>query len=143
MNKKQALYDGGKMNKKEIEKRLLIFTGEIDIEDIKKDFINDEVNEDAFIGYLNLYYAIDNAIYNNKRSLFEALIYLINKDRENKDHKEPIITDYDLVYLTLNNYINIYELKRLFLLQKDINNFDFKSMMSKIEKIKREVEHGK
>ncbi len=135
------------MNKKEIEKRLLIFTGEIDIEDIKKDFINDEVNdevnEDAFIGYLNLYYAIDNAIYNNKRSLFEALIYLINKDRENKDHKEPIITDYDLVYLTLNNYINIYELKRLFLLQKDINDFDFKSMMSKIGKIKREVEHGK
>ena len=36
MNKKQALWIGGKMNKKEIEKRLLIFTGEIDIEDIKK-----------------------------------------------------------------------------------------------------------
>ena len=46
------------MNKKEIEKRLLIFTSEIDIEDIKSDFINDEVNEDAFTGYLKLYYAI-------------------------------------------------------------------------------------
>ena len=131
------------MNKKEIEKRLLIFTGEIDIEDIKKDFINDEVNEDVFNRCLKLYYAIDDAIYNNKRSLFEALIYLINKDRENKDHDEQIITDYDLVYLTLNNYINIYELKRLFLLQKNINDFDFKSMMSEIEKIKREVEYGK
>ena len=131
------------MNKKEIEKRLLIFTGEIDIEDIKKDFINDEVNEDVFNRCLKLYYAIDDAIYNNKRSLFEALIYLINKDRENKDHDEQIITDYDLVYLTLNNYINIYELKRLFLLQKNINDFDFKSMMSEIEKIKREVENGK
>ncbi|EDB9947349.1 hypothetical protein AAHV66_28115 (plasmid) [Klebsiella pneumoniae] len=143
MNKKQALWIGGKMNKKEIEKRLLIFTGEIDIEDIKKDFINDEVNEDVFNRCLKLYYAIDDAIYNNKRSLFEALIYLINKDRENKDHKEPIITDYDLVYLTLNNYINLYEMKRLFLLQKNINDFDFKSMMSKIEKIKVEVENGK
>ena len=131
------------MNKKEIEKRLLIFTGEIDIKDIKKDFINDEVNEDVFNRCLKLYYAIDDAIYNNKRSLFEALIYLINKDRENKDHKEPIITDYDLVYLTLNNYINLYEMKRLFLLQKNINDFDFKSMMSKIEKIKVEVENGK
>ena len=136
------------MNKKEIEKRLLIFTSEIDIEDIKNDFINNEINEDAFTGYLKLYYAIDDAIYNNKRSLFEALIYLINKDRENKDrenkdHDEPIITDYDLVYLTLNNYINIYELKKLFLLQKNINDFDFKSMMSEIEKIKREVENGK
>ena len=143
MNKKQALWIGGKMNKKEIEKRLLIFTGEIDIEDIKKDFINDEVNEDVFNRCLKLYYAIDDAIYNNKKSLFEALIYLINKDRENKDHKEPIITDYDLVYLTLNNYINLYEMKRLFLLQKNINDFDFKSMMSKIEKIKVEVENGK
>lgn len=143
MNKKQVLWIGGKMNKKEIEKRLLIFTGEIDIEDIKKDFINDEVNEDVFNRCLKLYYAIDDAIYNNKRSLFEALIYLINKDRENKDHKEPIITDYDLVYLTLNNYINLYEMKRLFLLQKNINDFDFKSMMSKIEKIKVEVENGK
>ena len=131
------------MNKKEIEKRLLIFTGEIDIEDIKKDFINDEVNEDVFNRCLKLYYAIDDAIYNNKKSLFEALIYLINKDRENKDHDEPIITDYDLVYLTLNNYINIYELKRLFLLQKNINDFDIKSMISEIEKIKREVENGK
>ncbi|EGW1580474.1 hypothetical protein OID34_004727 [Salmonella enterica subsp. enterica serovar Schwarzengrund] len=131
------------MNKKEIEKRLLIFTGEIDIEDIKKDFINDEVNEGIFTRYLKLYYAIDNAIYNNKRSLFEVLIYLINKDHENKDRQESIITDYDLVYLTLNNYINIYELKRLFLLQKNINDFDFKSMMSEIEKIKREVENGK
>ena len=131
------------MNKKEIEKRLLIFTSEIDIEDIKNDFINDEVNEGAFTGYLKLYYAIDNAIYNNKRSLFEALIYLINKDRENKDHDEQIITDYDLVYLTLNNYINIYELKMLFLLKRNINDFDFKSMISEIEKIKREVENGK
>lgn len=126
------------MNKKEIEKRLLIFTSEIDIEDIKNDFINDEVNEDVFNRCLKLYYAIDDAIYNNKKSLFEALIYLINKD-----HDEPIITDYDLVYLTLNNYINIYELKKLFLLQKNINDFDFKSMMSEIEKIKREVENGK
>lgn len=131
------------MDKKEIEKRLLIFISEIDIEDIKNDFINDEVNEDVFNRCLNLYYAIDNAIYNNKKSLFEALIYLISKDSENKDHKESIITDYDLVYLTLNNYINIYELKRLFLLQKNINDFDFKSMMSEIEKIKREVENGK
>lgn len=143
MNKNQALYIGDKMDKKEIEKRLLIFTSEIDIEDIKNDFINNEINEDAFTGYLKLYYAIDNAIHNNKRLLFEVLIYLINKDRENKDHNEPIITDYDLVYLTLNNYINIYELKRLFLLQKNINDFDFKSMMSEIEKIKREVENGK
>ncbi|WP_181856734.1 hypothetical protein, partial [Klebsiella pneumoniae] len=137
MNKKQALYSGGKMNKKEIEKRLLIFISEIDIEDIKNDFINGEVNEDIFNRCLKLYYAIDNAIYNNKKSLFEALIYLINKDRENKVYNEPIITDYDLVYLTLNNYINIYELKRLFLLQKNISDFDFKSMMSEIEKIKR------
>lgn len=126
------------MDKKEIERRLLIFISEIDIEDIKNDFINDEVNEDFFNRCLKLYYAIDDAIYNNKKSLFEALIYLINKD-----HDEPIITDYDLVYLTLNNYINIYELKRLFLLQKNINDFDFKSMMSEIEKIKREVENGK
>ncbi|MCT6788601.1 hypothetical protein, partial [Salmonella enterica] len=102
------------MDKKEIERRLLIFISEIDIEDIKNDFINDEVNEDFFNRCLKLYYAIDDAIYNNKKSLFEALIYLINKDRENKDHDEPIITDCDLVYLTLNNYINIYELKRLF-----------------------------
>ncbi|MBJ3693693.1 hypothetical protein JGC73_25930, partial [Salmonella enterica subsp. enterica serovar Typhimurium] len=123
------------MDKKEIERRLLIFISEIDIEDIKNDFINDEVNEDFFNRCLKLYYAIDDAIYNNKKSLFEALIYLINKDRENKDHDEPIITDCDLVYLTLNNYINIYELKRLFLLQKNINDFDFKSMMSEIEKI--------
>uniref|UniRef100_UPI0013AFFFCA hypothetical protein n=6 Tax=Enterobacteriaceae TaxID=543 RepID=UPI0013AFFFCA len=71
------------------------------------------------------------------------LIYLINKDRENKDHDEQIITDYDLVYLTLNNYINIYELKMLFLLKRNINDFDFKSMISEIEKIKREVENGK
>ncbi|HBT1891457.1 TPA: hypothetical protein MA344_005530, partial [Klebsiella pneumoniae] len=77
MNKKQALWIGGKMNKKEIEKRLLIFTSEIDIEDIKNDFINDEVNEDVFNRCLKLYYAIDDAIYNNKKSLFEALIYLI------------------------------------------------------------------
>jgi len=131
------------MDKKEIEKRLLIFTSEIDIEDIKNDFINNEINEDDFTGYLKLYYAIDDAIYNNKRSLFEALIYLINKDRENKDHDEQIITDYDLVYLTLNNYINIYELKMLFLLKRNINDFDFKSMISEIEKIKREVENGK
>ena len=131
------------MNKKEIEKRLLIFTSEIDIEDIKSDFINDEVNEDVFNRCLKLYYAIDDAIYNNKRSLFEALIYLINKDLENKDHDEQIITDYDLVYLTLNNYINIYELKMLFLLKRNINDFDFKSMISEIEKIKREVENGK
>lgn len=131
------------MDKKEIEKRLLIFISEIDIEDIKNDFINEEVNEDVFNRCLKLYYAIDNAIYNNKKSLFEALIYLINKDRENKDHKKSIITDCDLVYLTLNNYINIYELKRLFLLLKNINDFDFKSMMSEIEKIKREVEYGK
>lgn len=131
------------MDKKEIEKRLLIFTSEIDIEDIKNDFINNEINEDSFTGYLKLYYAIDDAIYNNKRSLFEALIYLINKDRENKDHDEQIITDYDLVYLTLNNYINIYELKMLFLLKRNINDFDFKSMISEIEKIKREVENGK
>lgn len=131
------------MDKKEIEKRLLIFISEIDIEDIKNDFINDEVNEDVFNRCLKLYYAIDDAIYNNKKSLFEVLIFLINKDRENKDHKKSIITDYDLVYLTLNNYINIYELKRLFLLQKNINDFDFKSMMLEIEKIKREVEYGK
>ena len=126
------------MDKKEIERRLLIFISEIDIEDIKNDFINDEVNEDFFNRCLKLYYAIDDAIYNNKKSLFEALIYLINKD-----HDEPIITDYDLVYLTLNNYINIYELKMLFLLKRNINDFDFKSMISEIEKIKREVEHGK
>ena len=131
------------MDKKEIERRLLIFISEIDIEDIKNDFINDEVNEDFFNRCLKLYYAIDDAIYNNKKSLFEALIYLINKDRENKGYNEQIITDYDLVYLTLNNYINIYELKRLFLLQKNINDFDFKSMISEIEKIKREVENGK
>ena len=131
------------MDKKEIEKRLLIFISEIDIEDIKNYFINDEVNEDVFNRCLKLYYAIDDAIYNNKKSLFEALIYLINKDRENKVYNEPIITDYDLVYLTLNNYINVYELKRLFLLQKNINDFDFKNMMSEIEKIKREVEDGK
>ena len=131
------------MDKKEIEKRLLIFISEIDIEDIKNDFINDEVNEDFFNRCLKLYYAIDDAIYNNKKSLFEALIYLINKDRENKDHDEPIITDYDLVYLTLNNYINIYELKMLFLLKRNINDFDFKSMISEIEKIKREVENAK
>ena len=131
------------MDKKEIERRLLIFISEIDIEDIKNDFINDEVNEDFFNRCLKLYYAIDDAIYNNKKSLFEALIYLINKDRENIGYYEQIITDYDLVYLTLNNYINIYELKRLFLLQKNINDFDFKSMISEIEKIKREVEHGK
>ena len=131
------------MDKKEIEKRLLIFISEIDIEDIKNDFINDAVNEDVFNRCLKLYYAIDDAIYNNKRSLFEALIYLINKDRENKDHDETIITDYDLVYLTLNNYINIYELKMLFLLKRNINDFDFKSMISEIEKIKREVENGK
>ncbi|MBJ3085987.1 hypothetical protein JGB28_24085 [Salmonella enterica subsp. enterica serovar Rissen] len=131
------------MDKKEIERRLLIFISEIDIEDIKNDFINDEVNEDFFNRCLKLYYAIDDAIYNNKKSLFEPLIYFINKYRENKDHDEPIITDCDLVYLTLNNYINIYELKRLFLLQKNINDFDFKSMMSEIEKIKREVENGK
>ncbi|HFT0966962.1 TPA: hypothetical protein ACHT1C_005356 [Klebsiella pneumoniae] len=131
------------MDKKEIERRLLIFISEIDIEDIKNDFINDEVNEYFFNRCLKLYYAIDDAIYNNKKSLFEALIYLINKDRENKDHDEPIITDCDLVYLTLNNYINIYELKRLFLLKRNINDFDFKSMISEIEKIKREVENGK
>lgn len=131
------------MDKKEIERRLLIFISEIDIEDIKNDFINDEVNEDFFNRCLKLYYAIDDAIYNNKKSLFEALIYLINKDRENKDHDEPIITDCDLVYLTLNNYINIYELKMLFLLKRNINDFDFKSMISEIEKIKREVENGK
>lgn len=44
------------MDKKEIEKRLLIFISEIDIEDIKNDFINDEVNEDVFNRCLKLYY---------------------------------------------------------------------------------------
>ena len=131
------------MNKEEIEKRLLIFSSEIEIQDIRKDFINDDISDDAFIRYVRLYYAIDEAIYKNKRSLFAALKYLINRDIENKNKKEPIITDYDLVYLTLNNYMSVYELKQFFLLKRNINDFDFKSLMSEIEKIKREVEYGK
>ncbi|MCQ4412117.1 hypothetical protein, partial [Enterobacter cloacae] len=67
MNKNQALYFGDKMNKKEIEIRLLILKNDIDIEGIKNYFINDEIEEDIFTDYLNLHYAVDNAIYNNKK----------------------------------------------------------------------------
>ena len=55
------------MNKKEIEIRLLILKNEIDIEDIKNYFINDEIEEGVFTDYLNLHYAVDNAMHNNKK----------------------------------------------------------------------------
>lgn len=110
------------MNKKEIEIRLLILKNEIDIEDIKNYFINDEIEEGVFTDYLNLHYAVDNAMHNNKKSLFERLVYLINKDRENEGKQKEVIADHDLVYLKLNNDIDINEFKRLFSLQKKHTN---------------------
>lgn len=143
MNKNQALYFGDKMNKKEIEIRLLILKNEIDIECIKNYFINDEIEEDIFTDYLNLHYAVDNAIYNNKKSLFERLVYLINKDRENEGKEKKIISDHDLVYLKLNYDIDINEFKKLFSLQKNIPMNDFLNMLGYVVKIRREVENGK
>lgn len=143
MNKNQALYFGDKMNKKEIEIRLLILKNEIDIECIKNYFINDEIEEDIFTDYLNLHYAVDNAIYNNKKSLFERLIYLINKDRENEGKEKKIISDHDLVYLKLNYDIDINEFKKLFSLQKNIPMNDFLNMLGYVVEIRREVENGK
>ncbi|GMW44808.1 hypothetical protein LOCUS_50670 [Klebsiella pneumoniae] len=143
MNKNQALYFGDKMNKKEIEIRLLILKNEIDIECIKNYFINDEIEEDIFTDYLNLHYAVDNAIYNNKKSLFERLIYLINKDRENEGKEKRIISDHDLVYLKINYDIDINEFKKLFSLQKNIPMNDFLNMLGYVVKIRREVENGK
>jgi len=140
LNKNQALYFGDKMNKKEIEIRLLILKNEIDIEGIKNYFINDEIEEDIFTDYLNLHYAVDNAIYNNKKSLFERLVYLINKDRENEGKEKKIITDHDLVYLKLNYDIDINEFKKLFSLQKNIPMNDFLNMLGYVVKIRREVE---
>ncbi|WP_410729879.1 hypothetical protein [Citrobacter freundii] len=131
------------MNKKEIEIRLLILKNEIDIECIKNYFINDEIEEDIFTDYLNLHYAVDNAIYNNKKSLFERLIYLINKDRENEGKEKRIISDHDLVYLKLNYDIDINEFKKLFSLQKNIPMNDFLNMLGYVVKIRREVENGK
>ncbi|HCS8870842.1 TPA: hypothetical protein OS513_005473 [Klebsiella pneumoniae] len=131
------------MNKKEIEIRLLILKNEIDIECIKNYFINDEIEEDIFTDYLNLHYAVDNAIYNNKKSLFERLIYLINKDRENEGKEKKIISDHDLVYLKLNYDIDINEFKKLFSLQKNIPMNDFLNMLGYVVKIRREVENGK
>lgn len=128
------------MNKKEIEIRLLILKNEIDIEGIKNYFINDEIEEDIFTDYLNLHYAVDNAIYNNKKSLFERLVYLINKDRENEGKEKKIITDHDLVYLKLNYDIDINEFKKLFSLQKNIPMNDFLNMLGYVVKIRREVE---
>ena len=140
MNKNQALYFGDKMNKKEIEIRLLILKNDIDIEGIKNYFINDEIEEDIFTDYLNLHYAVDNAIYNNKKSLFERLVYLINKDRENEGKEKKIIADHDLVYLKLNYDIDINEFKKLFSLQKNIPMNDFLNMLGYVVKIRREVE---
>ncbi|EBC9433956.1 hypothetical protein CEU02_25590 [Salmonella enterica subsp. enterica serovar Infantis] len=131
------------MNKKEIEIRLLILKNEIDIECIKNYFINDEIEEDIFTDYLNLHYAVDNAIYNNKKSLFERLIYLINKDRENEGKEKKIISDHDLVYLKLNYDIDINEFKKLFSLQKNIPMNDFLNMLGYVVEIRREVENGK
>ncbi|EDT8380142.1 hypothetical protein AVS17_004764 [Escherichia coli] len=131
------------MNKKEIEIRLLILKNEINIECIKNYFINDEIEEDIFTDYLNLHYAVDNAIYNNKKSLFERLIYLINKDRENEGKEKRIISDHDLVYLKLNYDIDINEFKKLFSLQKNIPMNDFLNMLGYVVKIRREVENGK
>lgn len=133
------------MNKKEIEIRLLILKNEIeiDIEWIKNYFINDEIEEDIFTGYLNLHYAVDNAIYNNKKSLFERLVYLIDKDRENEGKEKKIISDHDLVYLKLNYDIDINEFKKLFSLQKNIPINDFLNMLGYVVKIRREVENGK
>ncbi|EIY1427926.1 hypothetical protein MMF55_005569 [Klebsiella pneumoniae] len=131
------------MNKKEIEIRLLILKNEIDIEWIKNYFINDEIEEDIFIGYLNLHYAVDNAIYNNKKSLFERLVYLIDKDRENEGKEKKIISDHDLVYLKLNYDIDINEFKKLFSLQKNIPINDFLNMLGYVVKIRGEVENGK
>lgn len=128
------------MNKKEIEIRLLILKNEIDIEGIKNYFINDEIEEDVFTDYLNLHYAVDNAIYNNKKSLFERLVYLINKDRENEGKEKKIIADHDLVYLKLNYDIDINEFKKLFSLQKNIPMNDFLNMLGYVVKIRREVE---
>ncbi|EBF3593897.1 hypothetical protein HKL33_004896 [Salmonella enterica] len=128
------------MNKKEIEIRLLILKNEIDIEGIKNYFINDEIEEDIFTDYLNLHYAVDNAIYNNKKSLFERLVYLINKDRENEGKEKKIIADHDLVYLKLNYDIDINEFKKLFSLQKNIPMNDFLNMLGYVVKIRREVE---
>ena len=131
------------MNKKEIEIRLLILKNEINIECIKNYFINDEIEEDIFTDYLNLHYAVDNAIYNNKKSLFERLIYLINKDRENEGKEKRIISDHDLVYLKINYDIDINEFKKLFSLQKNIPMNDFLNMLGYVVKIRREVENGK
>ena len=131
------------MNKKEIEIRLLILKNEIDIEWIKNYFINDEIEEDIFTDYLNLHYAVDNAIYNNKKSLFERLVYLIDKDRENEGKEKKIISDHDLVYLKLNYDIDINEFKKLFSLQKNIPMNDFLNMLGYVVKIRREVENGK
>ncbi|HBY7720653.1 TPA: hypothetical protein MI715_27920 [Klebsiella pneumoniae] len=131
------------MNKKEIEIRLLILKNEINIECIKNYFINDEIEEDIFTDYLNLHYAVDNAIYNNKKLLFERLIYLINKDRENEGKEKRIISDHDLVYLKLNYDIDINEFKKLFSLQKNIPMNDFLNMLGYVVKIRREVENGK
>ncbi|HDC4357903.1 TPA: hypothetical protein O8L49_004814 [Enterobacter cloacae] len=131
------------MNKKEIEIRLLILKNDIDIEGIKNYFINDEIEEDIFTDYLNLHYAVDNAIYNNKKSLFERLIYLINKDRENEGKEKRIISDHDLVYLKINHDIDINEFKKLFSLQKNIPMNDFLNMLGYVVKIRREVENGK
>lgn len=128
------------MNKKEIEIRLLILKNDIDIEGIKNYFINDEIEEDIFTDYLNLHYAVDNAIYNNKKSLFERLVYLINKDRENEGKEKKIIADHDLVYLKLNYDIDINEFKKLFSLQKNIPMNDFLNMLGYVVKIRREVE---
>lgn len=128
------------MNKKEIEIRLLILKNEIDIEGIKNYFINDEIEEDIFTDYLNLHHAVDNAIYNNKKSLFERLAYLINKDRENEGKEKKIIADHDLVYLKLNYDIDINEFKKLFSLQKNIPMNDFLNMLGYVVKIRREVE---
>lgn len=131
------------MNKKEIEIRLLILKNEIDIEGIKNYFINDEIEEDVFTDYLNLHYAVDNAIYNNKKSLFERLVYLINTDCENEGKEKEIIADHDLVYLKLNYDIDINEFKKLFSLQKNIPTNDFLNMLGYVVKIRREVENGK
>jgi hypothetical protein len=140
LNKNQAVYFGDKMNKKEIETRLLILKNEIDIEDIKNYFINDEIEEGVFTDFLNLHYAVDNAMHNNKKSLFERLVYLINKDRENEGKRKEVIADHDLVYLKLNNDIDINEFKRLFSLQKNIPMNDFLNIFGYVVKIRGEVE---
>ncbi|WP_339354807.1 hypothetical protein, partial [Klebsiella pneumoniae] len=81
--------------------------------------------------------------YNNKKSLFERLIYLINKDRENEGKEKRIISDHDLVYLKINYDIDINEFKKLFSLQKNIPMNDFLNMLGYVVKIRREVENGK